>query len=301
MKINIYENEIEGEVQDGSIDLTQEFEEKLRQLRMSLDSWHLPTFPDVFGDEIHKVGINIRFDFDGDEKIIKWELKGYFKETPEKPINFVIPRDTIAKAAIFLVEYILSNFSEIMSYPKEILSQYRIKSYDFDVFTNDGLIAGQYFMRENDRYDYREAFDREYSLLEYFQNIRTIAETYVLPYEFKFAENYAKRYYHHLNKARKFGKAYQSGTFEGHNYKFVSFRATISPAYRSFNKETLTLESDFHVSVDYSLGMIIDGHDYTKEIYDAPWDDNTSFGKAYRKDLIEQLKPILSSHGLSVS
>ena len=300
MKINLKEDEISGEVQDGSVDLDAEFQELIMRMRREINGWPGLVLPDnILGDDIHKGEINI--EFDSVDKVLKWYIKGYFKEDKEKQINFVIPRGAIAKGAKFLVEYILSNFSEVMSYPREILSQYRIKAHDFDVFTKDGLIAGQYFMRENERYNYRESFDKEYPLLEYLQNIRTIAETYVLPYEFKFADDYAKKYYFYLNKARKFGKAYQSGTFEGHNYKFTDFRATISPAYKSFNKETLTLESDFHVSVDYSLSITIDGHDYTREIYDAAWDDYSSFGKAYRKDLLEQLKPIFLSHKLSVN
>ena len=300
MKINLYEDEINGEVQDGSVDLDAEFQELLMRMRRELNGWPGLVLPDdILGDDIYRGEITL--EFVSEDKLIRWYMKGYFKEDKENQINFVIPRGAIAKGAKFLVEHILSNFSEIMSYPREILSQYRIKAYDFDVFTKDGLIAGQYFMRENERYNYREAFDKEYPLLEYLQNINTIAETYVLPYEFKFADDYGKKYYFYLNKARKFGKAYQSGTFEGHSYKFRDFRAVISPAYRSFNKETLTLESDFHVSIDYSLSITIDGHDYTREIYDAAWDDYSSFGKAYRKDLIEQLKPMLLSHGLSVN
>lgn len=302
MKINIYENEIEGEVQDGSIDLTQEFEEKLRQLRMSLDAWPGPIFPDVFGDEIHKVGINIRFDFDGDEKIIKWELKGYFKETPEKPINFVIPRDVIANGCRVLVNHIKTSFPDLLSYPKEILSQYYIKAWDFDIFTTHGLIPGRYFMRSSEQYDYESMFDKQYQFEDFINYVDTIAESYVLPYEFKFEDKYSSRYYMSIKKGKQIGKAYQSGTFEGHNYKFVSFRNTVSPAYKSFNAETQVLENKFHVSVDYSLGLFIDGEDYTAEINKHIYDRTTlEFAPAYRRDLIEKLKPIFKSHGLEVS
>jgi hypothetical protein len=128
-------------------------------------------------------------------------------------------------------------------------------------------------------------------------NINTIAETYVLPYEFKFADNYSKRYYHHLNKGRKFGLAYQSGTYDGHTYKFKKFSVHISPAYRSFNTETLTLENNFYISVDYSLGIIIDGKVYEPTFFS----DDTSYPKVFRKDLIEKLKPIFKSHDLVVS
>jgi hypothetical protein len=302
MKINIYENEIEGEVQDGSIDLTQEFEEKLRQIRMSLDSWPGPIFPDVFGDEIHRVGINIRFDFDGDEKIIKWELKGYFKETPEKPINFVIPRYVIANGCRVLVNHIKTNFPDLLSYPKEILSQYYIKAWDFDIFTKHGLIPGRYFMKRSDVHDYESMFDKLYQFEEFINNVDTIAESYVLPYEFKFEDKYSSRYYMSIKKGQQIGKAYQSGTFEGHTYKFKGFRNTVSPAYKSFNTETLVLENKFHVSVDYSLGLFIDDKDYSEEIEKHIYDRTTlEFAPAYRRDLIEKLKPIFKSHGLDVS
>lgn len=302
MKINLNENEIEGEVQDGSIDLTQEFEEKLRQLRMSLDAWPGPDFPNVFGDEIHREAIRINFDADGDEKIIKWELKGYFKETPDKPINFVIPRDAIANGCRALVNYIKTEFPDLLSYPKEILSQYYMKAWDFDVFTKDGIIAGRYFMRRSDVHDYESMFDKEYPFEEFINNVDAVAESYVLPYEFKFEDKYASRYYMSIKKGQQIGKAYQSGTFEGHEYKFKTVRVHVSPAYRAFNTETLVLENRFFTTVDYSHAMYIDGVDYTEEIHKHMWDRNTlEFAPAYRRDLIEKLKPIFKSHGLEVN
>ena len=87
MKINIRENEIKGDVQDGSVDLVQEFEEKLQTIRRELDGWPEPVLPDVFGDEIHKVGLRISFDFDGGEKLIRWQIKGYFKELAFMKMN----------------------------------------------------------------------------------------------------------------------------------------------------------------------------------------------------------------------
>ena len=300
MKINLYEDEINGEVQDGSVDLETEFQDLLTKIRRSLDRYPRLVLPaHIFGDEIERAAIE--FTFDKEDKVLKWYLKGYFKEETGQQINFVIPRDVIANGAKYLVDHIKTNFPELLSYPKEILDQYQIKAHDFDIYTRDGMIAGQYFMRTTDRHNYKEAFDAQYPLVSYLENIDTIAQTYVLPYEFKFAENYPTRYYYHLNKARKFGTAYQSGTFEGHTYKFKYFRVHISPQYRSFNTETLTLESNFHLSVDYSLGIIIDGEDYTDEIHAAPLFDDTGYPKAYRKEVIEKLKPIFKSHGLEVS
>ena len=302
MKINIYENQIEGEVQDGSVDLTQEFEEKLTKLRRELDGWPEPVLPDVFGEEIHKVGLRISFDFDGEQKIIKWQLKGYFKESPDRPANFVIPKDIIANGCKALVDIIKREHPDLLSYPKEILNQYYIRAWDFDVFTLNGLIPGRYFMKKSEQHDYESRYDKIYPFEEFINNVDAIAETYVLPYEFKFEDKYASRYYFSLKKGQQIGKAYQSGTFEGHNYKFKHFNVTISPAYRAFNPETQVLENRFHVTVDYSLGMYIDGEDYTDVINKHIWDRNTlEFAPGYRRDIIEKLKPIFKSHGLEVS
>jgi hypothetical protein len=157
-------------------------------------------------------------------------------------------------------------------------------------------------MRRSDVHDYESMFDKLYQLEDFINNVDTIAESYVLPYEFKFEDKYSSRYYMNLKKGQQIGKAYQSGTFEGHQYKFVSFRNTVSPGYKSFNTETLVLENKFHVSVDYSLGLFIDGNDYTDEINKHVYDRNTlEFAPAYRRDLIEKLRPIFKSHGLDVS
>lgn len=302
MKINIRENEIKGEVQDGSVDLVGEFEEKLRKLRRQLDGWPEPVLPDVFGDEIHKVGLRINFDFDGGEKVIRWQLKGYFKEGPEKPINFVIPKDIIANGYRSLVSYIKTNYPDLLSYPEEILSQYYIKAWDFDLFTENGLIPGRYFMKASEQYDYESMFDKQYPLVEFLNNVDTIAQSYVLPYEFKFEDKYSSRYYFSLKKGKQIAKAYQSGTFEGHEYKFKEARVTVSPAYKSFNTQTQVLENRYHVSVDYSLALYIDGEDYTEDINKLLYDRSTmEFAPAYRRDLITKLTPIFKSYGLQVS
>jgi hypothetical protein len=302
MKINIRENEIKGDVQDGSVDLVQEFEEKLHTIRRELDGWPEPVLPDIFGDEIHKVGIRISFDFDGGEKIIRWQLKGYFKESPEKPINFVIPKDIIANGYRALVDFIKTTQPDLMSYPEEVLSQYEIKAWDFDVFTDNGIIPGRYFFRGSEEHDYESMFDKQYPLVDFLNNVDTIAQSYVLPYEFKFGDKYSNRYYFSLKKGKQIAKAYLSGTFEGHEYRFKESRVTVSPAYKAFNTETKVLENKYHVSVDYSLGIYIDGDDYTEDINKHLYDRETlEFAPGYRRDLINKLKPIFKGYGLEVS
>jgi hypothetical protein len=302
MKINIRENEIKGDVQDGSVDLVQEFEEKLQTIRRELDGWPEPVLPDVFGDEIHKVGLRISFDFDRGEKLIRWQLKGYFKESPEKPINFVIPKDIIANGYRALVDFIKKTQPDLLSYPEEVLSQYEIKAWDFDVFTDDGIIPGRYFFRGSEQHDYESMYDKQYPLVEFLNNVDTIAQSYVLPYEFKFEDKYSNRYYFSLKKGKQIAKAYHSGTFEGHEYKFKNYRVNVSPAYKAFNTETKVLENKYHVSVDYSLGIYIDGDDYTEDISKHLYDRETlEFAPGYRRDLINKLRPIFKGYGLEVS
>jgi len=135
-----------------------------------------------------------------------------------------------------------------------------------------------------------------------FEHTETVANMFVLPHDFNFHPNFQTKYYRAKQKGKTFAKAYQKGTFEGHDYEFKRYNLHISPSYHAFDTENLTLKDEFWVSINYHA-LHIDGVDYSDEIYNSlrlGKDDELPFSRHYLNDLIAALKPIFDSHGLNV-
>ncbi len=278
MKVNIFEDSIDGEVQDGSINMHEELNVILRKL----ESQNFGDRTEIVGALFESEDINLgrlEFNYSSANKTIKWYLVGYYKDREYSYVNnnsfgevakFEFSKRVIANGYRYLVNKILKDFPEITSY-KSILGEYRIKCNDFDVFSKNGLITGQEFIKDNPTYVAN--FTAEWPLDTYLEDIQEIAQSYVIPHDIRFEEDFRDTYYKTLKRLNKIAKAFQKGTFEGHKYYFSDMSPTISTTHNAYDKVNNIMKTKFTAALTYSF-LHIDGESVRDKIIPS-WERDT--------------------------
>jgi hypothetical protein len=278
MKFNIYEDSIEGEVKDGSINMHGEVDKILYELQRKLGERNT-TIGALWESEDIPFG-RLEFIYSKSEKTIKWYLVGYYKDRDifdldyqpsfSEVAKFEFSKRVIANAYRYLVKKILTEHPEIVSY-KPILHEYRILCKDFDVFSKNGLITGGDFIKSDPTY--YANFEAQWPLDTYLEDIDHVAKSYVIPHDIKFQENFRDVYYKTLNRAIKIVKPFQKGTFEGRRYEFKSMAPTISTSHNAYDPTEKMMRTMFFVSVNFTH-FYLDGENM-RDIVIPIWDRGT--------------------------
>jgi hypothetical protein len=284
MKVNIFEDSIDGEVQDGSINMYDELNKLLKEISYSFGYRNEQVGETFDSDEITNGRLDLSFY--QEEKKLKWYLVGYYNDVDYREITkFEFSKYAVAKAYLLLVRIILKNYPEISSY-KNILKDYKIECGDFDVFSKDSLITGQEFVKHDPTY--YANFKAEWPLDTYLEDTDEIAKSYVIPHDIKFEENYASAHNKAVRRVRQIAKAFQKGTFDGHSYYFQDAKPNISPGYNAYDKVNNIMKTKIHMGLSY-YHLHIDGKSVLSKL--LPWyeKEQTNFETEYSKKLNEHL------------
>ena len=261
MKINLIEDTIDGDVQDGSINMKEELDKLLEKIAYRFGA-RSPEIGRLFeSDEITTGRIEMLFRQEDQE--LKWYPIGYYNEEDDREIiYFEFSKNTIANCYRYIVNLILKEFPEIKAYGN-LLGDYHAKCYDFDIFAKDAIIAGNSFF--DNMPDFAPKMKAHWPLDIYLENRDEIAESYVIPHDIEFEEDFRDAYYHTLKRIMKIAKAFQNGTFEGRTYYFRNIKPHISVHYRAYDEERKIMRKMFNPSVQF-WGINIDGEDVQDKI-----------------------------------
>ena len=229
MKINLLEDEISGNIEDGSINLNAEIKQKILDICTELFRYDKPVIPqDILGPSIQRgrIELNLREDIE-----LKCRIICYMK--PD--VDFVIPIDIAAKSYLFVVNQINQFAPELLSYSHNILDMFNVSFYDVDFFFENGIFTIDNFFQGDDENYIREHFRKQISLVDFLTKTEETYNNYVLPHPIKFSDDFTERLRHEYKKLITIAKAYQQGIFEGHSYKFESYRLHISPDTTSYD------------------------------------------------------------------
>lgn len=277
MKVNIFEDSIDGEVQDGSINMHGELNFILRQLEHNFGE-RLETVGALFESEDINMG-RIEFGYYPTDNIIKWYIVGYYKDRDEsytrnntfgEVAKFEFSKRVIANGYRYLVNKILKDFPEITSY-KSILGEYRIMCKDFDVFSKNGLITGQEFIKDSPTY--YANFEAQWPLDTYLEDIQEVAQSYVIPHDIRFEEDFRDSYYKTLQRLNKIAKVFQKGTFEGRSYYFADISPTVSTTHNAYDKVNNIMRTRFTAALSFSH-LYIGGESVRHKIINS-WERDT--------------------------
>lgn len=295
MKFNLLEDTVDGDdVKDGSINMHEEFVRIIRQLMYSNIGSQNPEVGALFESEEIPLGrIDIRLD--ESEKIIKWYLIGYY-HTNQPIKKFEFSNKTIANGYRYLVNYILTNYPQIESY-MDILKDYKIYPYDFDVFTGTGIISGRYFFDEEP--EVKSKLDTQWPLNVYLRDVDEIAETYVLPYDIMFDPKFVYEHNRILKRTHQLAKLFQKGRFQDHDYSFEYYQINLSPSYKAYNNEKKIMLPKLVPAVTF-YRLWIDEVPVANKII-SKWDQEekgTNPETEYNDALLAELKKRLSKFGI---
>jgi hypothetical protein len=295
MKINLHEDEINGEVQDGSVSLSDEFAQKLNQLMESF-TYSDPVIPEhVLGPAFERGRLEI-FKSYNNVYDLKWRVIAYYKDDHE----FVIPEKILTGCYDVLLDYINKVFPELLSYPEEILNEYNIAAADIDFFYQDGLFSVAQFF---DGTTYvKDDFEYKFSLKEFMTRKLAVETKYTFPYPLVFEPNFTEKFNYQKKKLYSVAKAYMKGKFEGHDYQFRNYRVHISPSVGAFDDVNKVMTTKvIHSSISYS-GIIIDGVNKSNEIqpFYKREEENVNETTKYYEALLEKLKDVFKPHKITV-
>lgn len=296
MKINILEDTVDGNVQDGSIDMREELRALIKKIR-----WEggfedrRPEIAAAFdAPDITTGRLNFYFDEPADR--IKWEVVGYYgdKETDEI-LKFEFSHLVVSKAYLFFVNRIKEKFPEILNYNRLILNEIKVNCSDIDLFGKNILITGKDFIEDHPTY--YANFTAQWGLYTYLTETEEIAQSYVIPYNIKFEETYAEAYKRNLARLRKVAKAYQKGVFDGHEYYYKEMRVMMSTGYKAYDTENNIMKTKFSLNISPNY-LFIDNQNVQDKI--IPWYNRdkeaelnfeTKYKEALDKYLGDALKP----------
>ena len=295
MKINLHEDEINGEVQDGSVSLYDEFAQKIHKL-MDTFTYTNPVIPEhVLGPAFERGRLEL-FKSYNSVYDLKWRVVAYYKDGQD----FVIPDKLLTNCYDVLLDHINKEFPELMSYPEEIINEYTVAAVDIDFFFSDGLFSVAQFF---DGTTYvKDEFEYKFSLKEFITRKLAVETKYTFPYQLVFEPDFTKKFNHEKKKVYSVAKAYMQGKFQGHDYQFKNYRVHISPtlgAFDSVNKIMTTKK--IHTSIAYS-GIIIDGVNMSHEIQGIFKKEEEGLNETtkYYDALLLKLKDIFKPHGIDV-
>lgn len=256
MKINLIEDTVDGDVQDGSINMADELDKLLEKMTYKFGSRN-PEVGALFESDEIKLG-RIEMVYRPEDKELRWYPIGYYHEEDEREIMyFEFSKNTIANCYRYLVNMILIEFPEIMSY-KSILGDYHAKCYDFDIFAKDGMISGNSFFDNMPGYSPKMKASWPLDTYLDISNRHEIAESYIIPHDIEFEENFKEAYYDTLKRITTIAKAYQKGTFDGHSYFYKDIKPHISLHYRAYDDEKKVMKKMLTSSITF-YHLHIDG------------------------------------------
>ena len=115
MKINLIEDTVDGDVQDGSINMAQELDTLLDKIAMKFGSRS-----DIIGALFESDEINsgrIEMFYRPEDRELRWYPIGYYNEEDYREIKyFEFGKKILANCYEYIVRYILKEFPEILSY-----------------------------------------------------------------------------------------------------------------------------------------------------------------------------------------
>jgi len=291
MRINLLEDEIDGEVQDGSVDLEQELSNTMDKVAR----WTMFNTDKVMNDEAIAGGAYYHCRADCGWKVETKDLRLEFKANlnPEEK-DFIL---TTTMAVDFYKEYLRvlhDEFPELFAYPKNVLQTWRVKVDDIDLYTGDSLVAVDSYMSAEFTNSYKTPVD----LHTFLFNEEYMSRKLTLPFAPKFTEDFRAEYLKLRKKLKMIMNRAMTGTFKGKSYRLdpTSTSINIYISKRTYTVEDGVIHPKFQGSISVG-GSKVFLEDKEYSLYSGfSWRENASIEiLKYFKELSDYLEDFFKS------
>lgn len=293
MRVIIFEDEIDGEVQDGTVDLAKELSITMEDV----GRWTMFRSHEFMRDDMIADGAYDKCRADASWKSEKKQFRIEFKATlnPEEK-EFVFTTTMVVDFYKEYVRVLHERFPELFAYPRNLLETWSVQLDDVDIYTDDSLVSVESYMSA----EFSNRLKTPVDLYTFLHNQEYMTNKTTLPFAPRFDEGFRAEFLKIRKKMKLLSTRASTGTFKGRKYELdkSSINLNIYISKRTYTIADGVIHPKFQASITIGGYKVkLDGQKYN--LYSNMFEERAPRDiLIYFKELSDHLKEFFLSFNI---